>query len=229
MLFQELPAALLELSSREVGGIMPQLDILDGKNNKVGDINVDPAVFDSKVSDHLVKQYVVSQRAARRLGTASTKSNYGQLSGSGKKPWRQKGTGRARVGKTRSAIWRGGLTIFGPTPRDYSFKMNKKARRQALRSVLTECFRENHIAVMDKIVLENPKTKEAVQVIKDLGLPEKTLFVVVGKNENLELAVRNLPTVNVLLVEGLNVYDLLLHEKIVCTPEAVKKIEERLG
>ena len=103
---------------------MPQLDVLDVKNTKVGDIDADPAVFDAKINNHLVKQYVVLQRATRRLGTASTKSNYGQLSGSGKKPWRQKGTGRARVGKTRSALWRGGLTIFGPTPRDYSFKMN---------------------------------------------------------------------------------------------------------
>ena len=207
---------------------MPQLNVLDEKNNKVGDIDVDPAVFDAKINNHLIKQCVVLQRATRRLGTASTKSNYGKLSGSGKKPWRQKGTGRARVGKTRSALWRGGLTIFGPTPRDYSFKMNKKARRQALRSALTECFRGNHIAVIDKIVLDNPKTKEAVEVIKALGLPEKTLFVTAEKNKNLELAVRNLPTVNVLPVEGVNVYDLLLHEKIVCTSEAVKGLEERL-
>lgn len=208
---------------------MSQLDILDIKNNKVGAIEFAPGVFDVKINNHLIKQYVVSQQAARRLGTACTKSSYGQLSGSGKKPWRQKGTGRARVGKTRSALWRGGLTIFGPTQRDYSLKMNKKARKQALRSALTECLQGNHIAVVDKIVLEQPKTKEAVQIIKALGLPQKTLFLTAEKNENLELAVRNLPTVNVLPVEGLNVYDLLLHEKIVCTPETVKKLEERLG
>ena len=208
---------------------MPQLDVLDIKNKKVGDVEATPAVFDAKINNQLVKQYVVLQRATRRLGTASTKSNYSQLRGGGKKPWRQKGTGRARVGTTRSALWRGGLTIFGPTPRDYSFKMNKKARKQALRSALTGCFQGNHIAVIDKIVLDSPKTKEAVQMIKALRLPEKTLFLTVGKNKNLELAVRNLPTVNVLPVEGLNVYDLLLHEKIVCTPEVVKKLEERLG
>ena len=207
---------------------MPQLDVLDRKNNKVGGIDVNPAIFDAKINNHLIKQCVVLQRAIHRLGTASTKSNYGQLSGSGKKPWRQKGTGRARVGKTRSALWRGCLTTFGPTPRDYSFKMNKKARRQALRSALTECFQGNHISVIDKIVLDNPKTKEAVEVIKALGLPEKTLFVTAEKNKNLELAVRNLPTVNVLPVEGVNVYDLLVHEKIVCTSEAVKGLEERL-
>ena len=208
---------------------MPQLDVLDVKNKKVGGCEANPVVFDAKVNNQLVKQYVVLQRASRRLGTAATKSNYSQLSGSGKKPWRQKGTGRARVGKTRSALWRGGLTIFGPTPRDYSFKMNKKARKQALRSALSECLRGNHIAVIDKIVLDNPKTKEAVKMIKALGLPEKTLYLTAEKNKNLELAVRNLPTVNVLPVEGLNVYDLLLHEKVVCTPETVKKLEERLG
>ena len=208
---------------------MPQLDILNTENKKVGGIEAVPSVFDVKVKYQLIKQYVVLQQAGRRRGTACTKSNYNQLSGSGKKPWRQKGTGRARVGKIRSAIWRGGLTTFGPTPRDYGFKMNKKARKQALRSALTECFQGNGIAVVDKVALKNPKTKEAVQVMKSLGLPARTLFLTAEKNENLELAVRNLPTVNVLPVEGLNVYDLLLHEKIVCTPEAVKKIEERLG
>ena len=208
---------------------MPQFDVLDIKNNKVGDIEIAPAIFAAKIKNQLVKQYVVLQQASRRRGTACTKSNYSQLSGSGKKPWRQKGTGRARAGKIRSAIWRGGLTTFGPTPRNYGFKMNKKARKQALRSVLTECFKRSGISVVEKIVLEKPKTKEAVQLIKSLGLPEKTLFLTAAKNENLELAVRNLPTVNVLPVEGLNVYDLLFHEKIVCTPETVKKLEERLG
>ena len=208
---------------------MPQLDVLDIKNNKVGGVEAAPTIFDVKIKNQLIKQYVVMQQATRRRGTACTKSNYSQLSGSGKNPWRQKGTGRARAGKIRSALWRGGLTIFGPTPRNYGSKMIKNARRQALRSVLTERFQGNHITVVDKIALKSPKTKEAVQVIKALGLPGKTLFLIAEKNENLELAVRNLPTVNVLLVEGLNAYDLLLHEKIVCTPETVKKLEERLS
>ena len=121
------------------------------------------------------------------------------------------------------------MTTFGPTPRDYSLKMNKKARKQALRSVLTDCLQGDHISVIDKIILDNPKTKEAIQVIKDLGLPQKTLFLTAEKNKNLELAVRNIPAVNVLPVEGLNVYDLLFHEKIVCPPETIKKLEERLA
>ena len=144
---------------------MPQLDVLDIKNNKVGGVEAAPTIFDVKIKNQLIKQYVVMQQATRRRGTACTKSNYSQLSGSGKKPWRQKGTGRARVGNIRSAIWRGGLTTFGPTPRDYSLKMNKKARKQALRSVLTECLKGNHIAVIDKIVLKNPKTKEEAVIL----------------------------------------------------------------
>jgi len=208
---------------------MPQLDVLDIKKKKVGVVEAVASIFDVKIKKHLVKQYAVLQQATRRRGTACTKSNYSQLSGSGKKPWRQKGTGRARAGEVRSAVWRGGLTIFGPTPRDYGFKMNKKAKKQALKSVLTQRLQGDNIAVIDKLELENPKTKEAVQLLKSLGLSERILFLVAARNVNLELAVRNLSGANVLPVEGLNVLDLLLYEKIVCTPETFKKLEERLG
>ncbi len=208
---------------------MPQLDVLDIKKKKVGVVEAVASIFDVKIKKHLVKQYAVLQQATRRRGTACTKSSYSELSGSGKKPWRQKGTGRARAGEVRSAVWRGGLTIFGPTPRDYGFKMNKKAKKQALKSVLTQRLQGNNITVVDKLELENPKTKEAVQLLKSLELSERTLFLVAVRNANFELAVRNLPDVNVLPVEGLNVLDLLLYEKIVCTPETFKKLEERLG
>jgi large subunit ribosomal protein L4 len=208
---------------------MPQLDVLDIKRNKVGVVEAVASIFDVKIKKHLVKQYAVLQQATRRRGTACTKSSYSELSGSGKKPWRQKGTGRARAGEVRSAVWRGGLTIFGPTPRDYGFKMNKKAKKQALKSVLTQRLQGNNIAVVDKLELEKPKTKEAVQLLKSLELSERTLFLVAARNANLELAVRNLPNANVLPVEGLNVLDLLLYEKIVCTPETFKKLEGRLG
>jgi large subunit ribosomal protein L4 len=208
---------------------MPQLDVLDIEKKKVGVVEAVASIFDVKIKKHLVKQYAVLQQATRRRGTACTKSSYSELSGSGKKPWRQKGTGRARAGEVRSAVWRGGLTIFGPTPRDYGFKMNKKAKKQALKSVLTQRLQGNNITVVDKLELENPKTKEAVQLLKSLELSERTLFLVAVRNANFELAVRNLPDVNVLPVEGLNVLDLLLYEKIVCTPETFKKLEERLG
>jgi large subunit ribosomal protein L4 len=208
---------------------MPQLDVLDIKKKKVGVVEAVASIFDVKIKKHLVKQYAVLQQATRRRGTACTKSNYSQLSGSGKKPWRQKGTGRARAGEVRSAVWRGGLTIFGPTPRDYGFKMNKKAKKQALKSVLTQRLQGNNIAVVGKLEPENPKTREAVQLLKSLELSERTLFLVAARNVNLGLAVRNLSGANVLPVEGLNVLDLLLYEKIVCTPKTFKKLEERLG
>lgn len=208
---------------------MPQLDVLDKSNKKVGAVDISDAVFGVKVQEHLVQKYIDMQLAARRRGTAKTKSNYAEVSGGGKKPWRQKGTGRARVGSSRSSLWRGGVTIFGPIPRSYAFKMSKKAKQSALRSILTDRIQASSIAVVDKLELPSSKTKEAVKLLKGLGLPERTLFLMAEKNPNLELAVRNLPHVDVLLVEGLNAYDLLMHDKIVCTPEALKKIEERLN
>ncbi len=208
---------------------MPELDLIDSSNKKVGTVEAAPAVFDVKIRENLVQQYVSLQQATRRRGTASTKSNKGELNGSGKKPWRQKGTGRARAGNTRSPIWRGGMTVFGPMPRDYSFKMSKKAKKLALKSVLTDRLQNQMLTVVDELKLSEPRTKEAVKLLEGLDLKGKTLFVVDGKNDNLELGVRNLPDANVLRVEGLNVFDLLMHEKIVCTPEAIKKIEERLS
>lgn len=208
---------------------MPQLDLLDMENKKVGAVDLSPGVFEVKVKEHLVQQYVAMQLASRRRGTAATKSNKGDLHGSGKKPWRQKGTGRARAGNTRSPLWRGGMTVFGPTPRDFKIKMSRKSRKMALKSVLSDRLTNNHISIVDKISLENPKTKDAVGLLKKMGLPDKTLFILAEKNTNLELAVRNLPHVDVLPVEGLNAFDILVHEKIVCTQDALKKIEERLS
>ncbi|OGW24789.1 MAG: 50S ribosomal protein L4 [Nitrospinae bacterium RIFCSPLOWO2_12_FULL_47_7] len=208
---------------------MPELDILDIKNKKVGVVQVSAEIFDAKIREHLVQKYVDMQLAARRRGTAKTKSNYAEVRGGGKKPWKQKGTGRARVGSSRSSLWRGGVTIFGPTPRSYAFKMTKKTKELALKSVLTDRIQNSAISVVDKLILQTSKTKEAVNLLKSLGLPEKTLFLLAEKNPNLELAIRNLPRVDVLLVDGLNAFDLLVHDKIVCTPEALKKIEERLN
>ncbi len=208
---------------------MPELDLVDMDNKKVGTVEMAPEVFDVKVREDLVQKYIAMQLASRRRGTAATKSNKGDLHGSNRKPWRQKGTGRARAGNTRSPLWRGGMTVFGPTPRDFSFKMSKKSKKLALASTLTDRFKNNGIAVVDKLTLDNPKTKEAVEMLKKLGLPEKTLIILAERNANLELAVRNLPSVDVLLVDGLNAFDLLAHEKIVCTPDALKQIEERLN
>ena len=202
---------------------MPELDLLDSGNKKVGTVEASPAVFDVEVREHLVQQYVVSQLAARRSGSAATKRNKGELHGSGKKPWKQKGTGRARAGNSRSPIWRGGMTVFGPTPRDYGFKMSKKTRQLALKSILTDGVKSQKFHVIDKLTIENPKTSEAVQLLKSLDASRKTLFLLSERNSNLELGVRNLPGVDVLLVDGLNVYDLAVHDKIFCTPQALKK------
>lgn len=208
---------------------MPDLDLIDLNKKKVGTVALSAEVFDVKVRAHLVKECVSQQQAARRSGTASTISNRGDLRGGGKKPWKQKGTGRARAGSNRSPIWRGGLTIFGPTPRSFDFKVSKKSKKLALKSVLTERARNNGLQVVEGLSVAEPKTKAAVELLKKLDLPRKTLFVVAEKDRNLELAVRNLPQVDVLPVAGLNVFDLLFHEAIVCTPESIKKIEERLS
>lgn len=208
---------------------MPDLELLDLNNQNVGKVQVSAEVFDADVKEYLVQKYVVFQLAKRRLGSAATKQNKGELNGSGKKPWRQKGTGRARSGNTRSPIWRGGLTVFGPSPRDYSFSLTKKSKKIALRSVLTERFRNGRLLVVDQIVLENPKTKEVLALMKKMDLPSKTLFLVDSDNKNLFFAVRNLPGTDVLKVDGLNVFDLLIHEKIVLTKEALVKVEDRLN
>jgi large subunit ribosomal protein L4 len=208
---------------------MPALDIVDNKNKKIGTVEALASVFEGGVNEELVQRYVTMQLAARRGGNAATVQNKGDLHGSNAKPWRQKGTGRARAGNTRSPIWRGGLTVFGPTPRGYVFNLSKKSKKLAIRSVLADRVNEKMLTIVDSLNLENPKTKDAVALLASMSLPAKTLFLVAEKNKNLQLAVRNLPQVNVLLIDGLNVFDLLSHDRVVCTKEALKKIEERLS
>ena len=208
---------------------MPEIDVVNADNKKVGVVEASADVFEARVRDQLVQRYVTMQLASRRGGNAATKQNKGDLNGSNAKPWRQKGTGRARSGNTRSPIWRGGMTVFGPSPRSYAFNLSKKSKKLAIKSVLTDRFKNKNIAVIDSIILDQPKTKDAAAMLKKLSLPNKTLFIISEKNRNFQLAVRNLPHANVLLVDGLNVFDLLKHEKIVCTKDALQKIEERLN
>ena len=208
---------------------MPELDIIDTENKKLGTIEASSGVFEVKVREGLVQRYVTMQLATRRGGNAATKQNKGELHGSNAKPWRQKGTGRARSGNTRSPVWRGGMTVFGPSPRSYAFTLSKKSKKLAIKSVLSERFKNHNISVVDSITLEQPKTKDAAAILEKLNLPDKTLFILAEKSKNFQLAVRNLPSTNVLLVDGLNVFDLLRHEKIVCTKDALQKIEERLS
>ena len=156
---------------------MPDLDVIDIENKKVGTVEASADVFAASVNDELVQRYVTMQLAARRGGNAATKQNKGDLHGSNKKPWKQKGTGRARSGNTRSPIWRGGMTVFGPSPRNYAFTLSKKSKKIALKSVLTERFASQSFAVVDSIVLEQPKTKDAAAILQKLSLPSKTLFI----------------------------------------------------
>ncbi|MBI4596144.1 MAG: 50S ribosomal protein L4 [Candidatus Tectomicrobia bacterium] len=206
---------------------MLELDVIDQNKQVVGKRELPEIIFSAELKEHLIHDVVVMQLANRRRGTASTKTR-SQVSGSNNKPWRQKGTGRARAGTLKSPLWKGGGIIFGPLPRDYSYRLPKKARMIALRSVLAMKYRENSFMLLNNLVIEQPKTKEVVGLIKTLGLSSKILFVVPEKDENLERASRNIPDVKVLSVTGLNVFDILKYDNLVCTEEALRRIEERL-
>jgi large subunit ribosomal protein L4 len=185
------------------------------------------AIFGAKPRTHLLHQAVVMQLANRRTGSAATKSK-GFVSGGGKKPWRQKGTGRARAGSIRSPIWVGGGTVFGPQPRDYSYRMPRTARREALLSALSLKKRENKVIVVDKFELEQAKTKLMVQALAELKIAS-ALLVIPQADAKIERSARNLPKVKVLRVEGLNVYDLLRYEHLILTDDALKILQEKLA
>ncbi|HEX7229534.1 MAG TPA: 50S ribosomal protein L4 [Candidatus Binatia bacterium] len=189
--------------------------------------SLNEAIFGIKPRTHLLHQAVVMQLANRRTGSAATKSK-GFVSGGGKKPWRQKGTGRARAGSIRSPIWVGGGTVFGPQPRDYSYRMPRTARRAALLSALSLKKRENKIIVVDKLELEQAKTKLMVQALAELKVTS-ALLVIPQADVKIERSARNLPNVKVLRVEGLNVYDLLHYEHLILTDEALKILQEKLA
>jgi large subunit ribosomal protein L4 len=185
------------------------------------------SIFGAKPRAHLLHQAVVMQLANRRAGSAATKSK-GFVSGGGKKPWRQKGTGRARAGSIRSPIWVGGGTVFGPQARDYSYRMPRTARREALLSALSLKNRESKIIVVDKLELEQAKTKMMAQALAELKV-ESALIVISQSDIKIERSARNLPKVKVLRVEGLNVYDVLRYEHLILTEQALKQLEERLA
>ena len=184
-------------------------------------------IFGIKTRPHLLHQTVVMQLNNRRAGTAATKSK-GFVRGGGKKPWRQKGTGRARAGSIRSPLWVGGGTIFGPQPKDYSFRMPRKARKEALLSALSLKHGDGKIIVLDKLELEEAKTKLMVKVLTELKVAS-ALLVIAQPDEKIERSSRNIPALKVLRVEGLNVYDLLRYEHLILTEGALKLLEERLA
>ena len=190
---------------------------------------LDPAVFEAQVKPHLFHAEVRRQLGARRAGTHATK-NRSAVSGGGSKPWRQKGTGRARQGSTRSPQWAGGGVVFGPVPRGYEHKLTKKTRRAALRGALSLRKREDAVIVAEGLALEEYKTKAVVAMLDALGArPRSTLIVLAGAQPQLEASARNLPGVSVLRAEGLNVYDVLRHQSLVIEKDALEAIGQRLG
>ena len=206
---------------------MPTVATYNQSGVKVGEIQLNDAVFGVEVNEAVMHQAVVRQLSIERLGTHATKTR-GMVRGGGRKPWKQKGTGRARAGSSRSPIWRGGGIVFGVTPRNYGFKMNKKERVLALKSALTHKLADKELVVVDNINLDSLKTKEIKNVMNTLKLDGKTLFVTLEDNENLYMATRNLGYAYAINADEINVYDLVNADKLVIDEAAVKKIEEVL-
>jgi large subunit ribosomal protein L4 len=201
--------------------------VLSQQNERVGEMALPAEVFSGPVRRHLLFETVKMQMANRRAGTSKTKTR-GYVSGGGKKPWRQKGTGRARAGSTRSPLWVGGATLFGPQPRDYSYRMPASARKSALRAALAAKAKEGKLLVLDKIELEAPKTKLMAQLVAGLEI-DSALIVIPARDDTIERAARNLPTVKVLRAEGANVYDVLRYDRLILTQDAVQALIGRLG
>jgi large subunit ribosomal protein L4 len=205
------------------------LPVVSQTRAPAGEISVPAAVVAGPVREHLLYEAVRSQLASRRAGTASTKTK-GLVSGGGKKPWRQKGTGRARAGSIRSPLWAGGGTIFGPQPRDYSYRLPRTARKAALRSAIASRHAAGALVVLDELRLPEAKTKRMVECIDGLGLAGGSVLVVLAEpDETVARAARNLPRVKVLLAGGMNVYDVLGHDKLVMTRAALERVVAQLG
>jgi len=202
-----------------------EIPIVNLKNENVGKVTLDSGVFEETVNQGLIHEVVVMQQACQRQGTAATKTK-GFVRGGGKKPWKQKGTGRARAGSIRSPLWRGGGTTFGPTPRDYSYSMPKKKVRLAIRAMLSEKVREGGIKIVQDWNGLEPKTKTFVKTLGQLNLSKTTLVVEEGNNENLSRASSNVFRVKLLSPERLNVLDLVSHADLVLTPQSLNKIVE---
>lgn len=204
---------------------MPKVTLYNIAGQAAGEVELNDSIFGVEYNEAVIHQAVVRQQANERLGTHATKTR-GLVRGGGKKPWRQKGTGRARVGSIRSPLWVGGGTVFGPTPRSHAKGMTKKARRLAVKSALSEKLRANELIVIDQINFEAPKTKQVVEMMKAFEA-SKALIIDGGKAvENTVLSARNIPGVKAIGTCGINIYDLVHYTKLFMTQEAVKQIEE---
>ncbi len=203
---------------------MAKVSVYNMEGKEVGEMDLNDAVFGVKVNEHLVHMAVVQNLANKRQGTQKAKTR-SEVSGGGRKPWRQKGTGHARQGSTRAPQWKGGGVVFAPTPRDYSFKLNKKEKRAALKSVLTSRVQDNKLIVLDELKLDEIKTKDFKKVMDNLKV-DKAMVVIGGQDENVILSARNLPRINTAVAENINVFDILKGDTLVLTKDAVAKIEE---
>ena len=203
---------------------MAKLSVYNIEGNQVGEIELNDAVFGVEVNENLMHKAVVAQLAASRQGTQSAKTR-SEVSGGGRKPWRQKGTGHARQGSTRSPQWTGGGVVFAPKPRDYSKKMNKKEKRAALFSVLTDKVQNNNLIALDSFELPEIKTKSVVKTMANLKA-DSALVILEKSNENVILSSRNLKNVKVITTDSINAYEVLKYDKVIATTEALKKIQE---
>ncbi|MUK90472.1 50S ribosomal protein L4 [Ornithinibacillus sp. L9] len=207
---------------------MPKVALFKQDGSQAGDVVLNESVFGIEPNTHVLHEAVVMQRASLRQGTHAVK-NRSEVSGGGRKPWRQKGTGRARQGSIRSPQWVGGGTVFGPTPRSYSYKLPKKVRRLALKSALSSKVKEESLVVLESLSFDAPKTKEVVNMLAALNVNEKALIVTADKDETIIRSANNLQGVKVLTVEEVNVLDLLTHDKLILTKDAAEKAGEVLA
>ncbi len=207
---------------------MAKVSLFNQTGASVGEIELNDKVFGIEPNESVLFEAIIAQRASLRQGNHKVK-NRSEVAGGGRKPWKQKGTGRARQGSIRSPQWRGGGTVFGPVPRSYSYKLPKKVRRLALLSALSSKVREESIVVLEGLAFDAPKTKEFAQVLANLSINKKALFVTADLDENVALSARNIPGITVVSATGINVLDLVGHDKLVMTKAAVEKVEEVLG
>ena len=204
---------------------MANVSVYNMEGKEVGKIDLNDAIFGVEVNEHLVHMAVLQQLADKRQGTQKAKTR-SEVSGGGRKPWRQKGTGHARQGSIRAPQWKGGGVVFAPVPRDYSFKMNKKEKRAALKSALTDKVQTNSIVVVDELKFDEIKTKRFAEVMNNLKATRKALVVLADNDQNVVLSARNLAEANTTLTNTLNVYDIVNAKTLVLTKDAVAKIEE---
>ena len=209
-------------------GQAQRIPVFSSERETVGEVELPAEIAHQPAREHLLFEVVKMQRANRRAGTAATKTR-AFVRGGGKKPWRQKGTGRARAGSTRSPIWVGGATIFGPQPRSYAYRLPKSARVTALKAALADKHREGALFVINDIVIPEVKTKKMLELFSRLQLQQSVLVVIADANEQVERATRNIPWAKVLRSEGINVYDLLHYKQVLFTQAAFQKVNERLA